>query len=92
VTPETGRTHQIRSQAALHHVPLWGDRKYGAGGKGGFFLHALSLEFPPDELPSFPRRISAPLPDAFSAFLREHFGPIHGYAANIMERAISPLF
>jgi 23S rRNA pseudouridine955/2504/2580 synthase len=76
VKPETGRTHQIRAQAALHHVPLWGDRKYGSKGKGGFFLHALSLEFPPEE-PSFPRLIQAPLPDAFSAFLREHFGPAH---------------
>jgi 23S rRNA pseudouridine955/2504/2580 synthase len=75
VMPETGRTHQIRAQAALHRFPLWGDRKYGAGGTGGFFLHALSLEFPPDELPSFPQRISAPLPDAFSAFLTERFGP-----------------
>jgi 23S rRNA pseudouridine955/2504/2580 synthase len=74
--PETGRTHQIRAQAALHHFPLWGDRKYGAKGKGGFFLHALSLEFPPDELPSCPRRIRAPLPDAFSAFLRERFGTV----------------
>jgi 23S rRNA pseudouridine955/2504/2580 synthase len=74
VEPETGRTHQIRSQAALHHFPLWGDRKYGSKGKGGFFLHALSLEFPPEE-PSFPRRIAAPLPDAFSAFLRERFSP-----------------
>jgi 23S rRNA pseudouridine955/2504/2580 synthase len=71
--PETGRTHQIRSQAAFHNFPLRGDRKYGAGGKGGFFLHAFSLEFPPKELPSFPRRITAPLPEAFAAFLRENF-------------------
>ncbi|MDR2049353.1 MAG: RluA family pseudouridine synthase [Treponema sp.] len=76
VAPETGRTHQIRSQAALHHFPLWGDRKYGGTGKGGFFLHALSLQFPPEEMPSLPRRITAPLPEAFSAFLRENFdGP-----------------
>jgi 23S rRNA pseudouridine955/2504/2580 synthase len=77
VKPETGRTHQIRAQAALHHFPLWGDRKYGATGTGGFFLHALSLEFPPDELPSCPRRIQAPLPDTFSAFLREHFAGLN---------------
>ena len=75
VEPETGRTHQIRAQAALHQFPLWGDRKYGSKGKGGFFLHALSLEFPPEELPSFPLRISAPPPEAFSAFLAENFGP-----------------
>jgi 23S rRNA pseudouridine955/2504/2580 synthase len=71
--PETGRTHQIRSQAGFHNFPLWGDRKYGGGGKGGFFLHALSLEFPPEEMPALPRQITAPLPEAFSAFLRENF-------------------
>ncbi|MDR0403773.1 MAG: RluA family pseudouridine synthase [Treponema sp.] len=73
VQPKTGRTHQIRSQAALHHFPLWGDRKYGAKGEGGFFLHALSLEFPPEA--SFPRRITAGPPAAFTAFLKERFGP-----------------
>ncbi|MDR2143920.1 MAG: RluA family pseudouridine synthase [Treponema sp.] len=75
VRPETGRTHQIRFQAALHQFPLWGDRKYGSKGRGGFFLHALSLEFPPEDLPDLPRRISAPPPDAFAAFLAENFGP-----------------
>jgi 23S rRNA pseudouridine955/2504/2580 synthase len=45
---ETGRTHQIRSQAAFHRHPLAGDRKYGGSFLGGgFLLHALSLEFPP---------------------------------------------
>jgi 23S rRNA pseudouridine955/2504/2580 synthase len=46
---ETGRTHQIRSQAAFHGHPLAGDRKYGGSFlAGGFLLHALSLEFPPN--------------------------------------------
>jgi hypothetical protein len=45
---ETGRTHQIRSQAAFHGHPLAGDRKYGGSFLGGgLLLHALSLEFPP---------------------------------------------
>jgi 23S rRNA pseudouridine955/2504/2580 synthase len=45
---ETGRTHQIRSQAAFHGHPLAGDRKYGGSFLSeGFLLHALSLEFPP---------------------------------------------
>jgi 23S rRNA pseudouridine955/2504/2580 synthase len=45
---ETGRTHQIRSQAAFHGHPLAGDRKYGGSFlSGGLLLHALSLEFPP---------------------------------------------
>jgi 23S rRNA pseudouridine955/2504/2580 synthase len=73
VEPETGRSHQIRSQAALHRFPLWGDRKYGSKGTGGFFLHALSLEFPPEAPPSLPRRITAPLPEAFLAFARKNF-------------------
>jgi len=44
----TGRTHQIRAQAAFHGHPLAGDTKYGgkkSGKKNGFFLHAWKLEF-----------------------------------------------
>jgi 23S rRNA pseudouridine955/2504/2580 synthase len=44
----TGRTHQIRAQAAFHEYPLAGDKKYGGkkfGNNGGFFLHAWKLEF-----------------------------------------------
>jgi len=44
----TGRTHQIRAQAAYHGYPLAGDKKYGGkefGKKRGFFLHAWKLEF-----------------------------------------------
>ncbi|MDR1618076.1 MAG: RluA family pseudouridine synthase [Treponema sp.] len=45
----TGRTHQIRAQAALRGHPLAGDRKYGGHGKE-FFLHAWTLEIPLEEL------------------------------------------
>jgi len=64
----SGRTHQIRAQAALRGHPLAGDLKYGGRGTGGFFLHAWELEFPPEALALFggglPRIIRAPLPPA----------------------------
>lgn len=45
----TGRTHQIRAQAASRGFPLAGDRKYGSRSKdfakSGFFLHAWKIEF-----------------------------------------------
>jgi 23S rRNA pseudouridine955/2504/2580 synthase len=41
----TGRTHQIRAQAAEHGHVLLGDKKYGSNCKGGFFLHAWKMEF-----------------------------------------------
>jgi len=52
---ETGRTHQIRAQAAFHGYPLAGDVKYGGKGNGNFFLHAWKLEF-------LEHSIEAPLP------------------------------
>ena len=83
---ETGRTHQIRAQAAFHGHPLLGDKKYGsypAGNRrrqlpGGFFLHAWRLEFPAD-LPfpgtaELPRAIEAPLCKEFLLKIRELFG------------------
>ena len=59
---KTGRTHQIRAQAAFRGHPLLGDKKYGGGfpagdkafPKGILLLHAWRQEFPeeiPDELP-----------------------------------------
>jgi 23S rRNA pseudouridine955/2504/2580 synthase len=81
---ETGRTHQIRSQAAFHGHPLAGDRKYGGSfRRGGPLLHAFSLAFPPEHGPEELRgkTVRAPLPGPFLARIRELFGeaPAGGY-------------
>ncbi len=50
----SGRTHQIRSQAAFHSHPLVGDTAYGGDDirhlslGQDFFLHAYELRFPAD--------------------------------------------
>jgi 23S rRNA-/tRNA-specific pseudouridylate synthase len=41
----TGRTHQIRLQAAAEGMPVVGDIQYGFGERGGLRLQAYSLEF-----------------------------------------------
>ncbi|MDR2541953.1 MAG: RluA family pseudouridine synthase [Treponema sp.] len=69
----TGRTHQIRAQAAFHKYPLLGDVKYGSeqsktkSHKTTFFLHAWKLEF-------LEISIKAPLPGAFLDKITELFG------------------
>jgi 23S rRNA pseudouridine955/2504/2580 synthase len=70
----TGRTHQIRAQAALHGHPLAGDRKYGGAGLPEFFLHAYSLEFTGKGIPPIPKIPEAPLPKAFAQKIHELFG------------------
>ncbi|MDR2767452.1 MAG: RluA family pseudouridine synthase [Treponema sp.] len=76
--PETGRTHQLRLQAAAGGHPLWGDRRYGsrlACGEKSFYLHAWSLEFPPALAEGdFPRKIEAPLPAEFKDAIFRVFG------------------
>jgi 23S rRNA pseudouridine955/2504/2580 synthase len=68
--PVTGRTHQIRVQAAAHGHPLAGDTTYGGRyNAGGLLLHAFSLDFPGLAYP-----IQAPIPAPFVQTLLTHFG------------------
>lgn len=75
VWPQTGRHHQIRRHLKHLAHPIVGDVNYGKGEHNRLFrqhfgihrllLHALTLEFT-DPCSSTPRRIRAPLDDAFS--------------------------
>lgn len=64
LTPETGRTHQLRVHLAKIGHPIIGDPLYGSGTYGDpLFLHALKLEI---TLPNKERKVfEAPLPASF---------------------------
>lgn len=66
LTPETGRTHQLRVHLAKVGHPIVGDPLYSDGKyTDRLFLHALSLEI---TLPNRQRKtFAAPLPEEFEA-------------------------
>lgn len=66
-TPRTGRTHQIRVQAAAAGFPLLGDAAYGGAPAARMMLHAASLSLPGARGKT--SRFEAPTPDEFRAAL-----------------------
>ncbi len=76
----TGRTHQIRSQAAAHGYPLAGDAKYGGRPfPGGYHLHAAEFTLLEGEAPPFKPvlTVKAPLPEAFAEQAKRLFGDVY---------------
>jgi 23S rRNA pseudouridine1911/1915/1917 synthase len=66
--PVTGRTHQLRAQARIHGLVIWGDTVYGATKEfpQGIALHARFLTF---HHPTLQQEVAvaAPVPPAWSA-------------------------
>lgn len=70
--PETGRTHQLRAQAASRGMPIVGDATYGSTRvfPKGIALHArrLAVSHPVSRRPVV---VEAPLPESWSGWLGE---------------------
>lgn len=70
----TGRTHQIRVQAAFHGHPLIGDVKYGGSRcEQSYYLHAACLSFEKPLFDDVPKEIFAPLPLYFLKAIQSRF-------------------
>jgi 23S rRNA pseudouridine1911/1915/1917 synthase len=65
ITPETGRSHQIRVQLSVRGHPIYGDRKYGSQHalQGIIALHAAQLTF---EHPTRHEPVTVTAPDPAS--------------------------
>lgn len=67
LTPETGRTHQLRAHCAILGCPILGDRLYGpAGDSPPLFLHARAVGL---RLRTAPLTVEAPPPAYMEAVL-----------------------
>lgn len=78
---KTGRTHQIRSQSAVHGFPLLGDTAYGGkkieNSTRDFYLHAQKIIFlNVMDVDNFPKEINCPLDKDFSIFITKTCGKI----------------
>lgn len=83
---ETGRTHQIRAQAALHGCPLEDDPKYGTRKTGkNYRLHALLLRLRSTLLSDVPETLAAAPPAPFADEIRSRFGVEPGDLVRIAE-------
>ncbi len=73
----TGRTHQIRVQAAAHGHPLSGDAKYsGTRWEHGYVLHAYRIRLPQaDSVLGF-RTLTAPFGEKSAFLLQKEFGDV----------------
>lgn len=74
LSPQTGRTHQLRIHCASISHPIVGDKLYGREGEimkhKGLFLCAHQLQFK-HPVSNFNMEVSIPIPNKFSALLKQ---------------------
>jgi 23S rRNA pseudouridine1911/1915/1917 synthase len=72
LSPQTGRTHQIRVHLSFLGFPIVGDKKYGIKDEySELFLHAHTLRLYHPSQGGFMEFIS-PMPERFFQFIKEH--------------------